>query len=509
MKLSPSFGKRRCLVVAHVALCVSATTQAYAEENDVERHAASIPEVSGETHPEANYWLPALEIAVLYGGGATWYVIDDRNVLDWDYPSVEQRITGEAWRFDSNGFGMNFFGHPLAGMGSYMFARGNRLGVWPSWGYSVAGSTFWELGVEFNEKISINDMLVTPGAALPFGEFFHKLAGYVSSAPSSAVGRSLAWSLGLTVHGHRQLEGRAAPAFTPDNLGLSSDYWHDFKVGLASGRTQRGTREAMTNLFRVSGRLVTLPQYHAHQDSETWFYRGEFSAMHAEIDQTGSYLGVDLHAETLLAGYHMARRLSATRGSSALLTVATLVAYEYRDSRAAGFNDLSGLLHAPGLALDALVQHAPLSSSFSLRASPSFGAVSTTLPAPVQPEEGRDKATLQRYGYYYVVGPTISANAGVRVAALSVDGAAKFGCYPSIEGLDRAQEELVRDTELRECSREYGVSARFAPPGVPWSLALQHGVRSRFSLRERHRDTPGATGSVRGARTLIEAQVRF
>ncbi|MEN9581783.1 MAG: hypothetical protein RJA70_4792, partial [Pseudomonadota bacterium] len=366
-----------------------------------------------------NYWLPALEIAALYGAGAVWYVIDDRNVLDWDYPSAQQRLTGEAWRFDSNGFGMNFFGHPLAGTGAYMLARGNRLGVWPSWGYALAGSVFWEFGVEFNEKISINDMVVTPGAALPFGEFFHKLGGYVSSAPATSEKSVLAWTLGLTVRGHRELEGIEAPAGPLDELGFSAAYWHHFTADFGFGSVRLETGERPMNTARASARLVSLPGYRRAAELSTWFYQAEFSSMAAEFEGAGSALGVDLFSEALVAGYHWQARLPGARSSFTSFTVASSIAYEYRDNDGSGFSDLRGLLHAPGVAVDVLSEHGPLASSLSIRAAPSFGALSAPHFSAAQPAEAaQDKAVLERYGYFYGAGPTLSAAASVRLEAL-------------------------------------------------------------------------------------------
>lgn len=130
------------------------------------------------TEPEErpHYMRPALEIGAGLAAASAWYVLDRRNVFDWDRPSARQRFNGEAWRFDNNPFPINFIWHPLSGSGMYALARGNRLGVWSSFVYVLAGSSVWEFAIEFNEKVSISDLIATPGAGLVIGEFAHKLA---------------------------------------------------------------------------------------------------------------------------------------------------------------------------------------------------------------------------------------------------------------------------------------------------------------------------------------------
>src|SRR5690606_29360464 len=56
----------------------------------------------------------AIEDAAFLLGGTLWYVIDERNVLDWDIESWDQRFSEDTYRFDNNHFPMNFLAHPLS-----------------------------------------------------------------------------------------------------------------------------------------------------------------------------------------------------------------------------------------------------------------------------------------------------------------------------------------------------------------------------------------------------------
>src|SRR5690606_8505193 len=62
--------------------------------------------------PGPDYLRAGLEELAMLAGGTIWYLIDERNVLDWDFDSVEQRFREEAYRFDNNHFPINFVAHP-------------------------------------------------------------------------------------------------------------------------------------------------------------------------------------------------------------------------------------------------------------------------------------------------------------------------------------------------------------------------------------------------------------
>src|SRR5688572_18662378 len=69
----------------------------------------------------------ALEDLAFLAGGLIWYWIDDRNVLDWDIKSIDERFDESAYRFDNNQFPINFIGHALSGSAFYFMPRSNGL----------------------------------------------------------------------------------------------------------------------------------------------------------------------------------------------------------------------------------------------------------------------------------------------------------------------------------------------------------------------------------------------
>lgn len=443
----------------------------------------------------------SLEIALALGGATLWYVIDERNVLDWDKPSLEGRLTGEAWRFDNNTFGINNIAHPLTGAGMYALARGNRLGPWGSFAASLVGSTFWEFVIEFNEKVSVNDMLVTPVAGVPIGEFFHKLGTYVSSGER---GGFLPWTLGISVHGHRVWDSARAEAPSAfDRNGLSADLFHDFRLAASVGVATpsdvfRGSEESLSSpLARVAwgGRLATLDGYLRGDARTTAFHEFGISDLDLALEVSERGLGYELWAQTILAGFHTQTSFCAPATEPRLaLTTGVATSYFLRSLRSGGFGDRQGLLFAPGLAGDFRFERGRVRTGLDFVVAPVFGSISVPAFGPFREAhpELRTKTILEKAGYGYTFGWSLRAGATLHVEPLEVRMNALLGDHDSIEGLDRSQEEVVDDTDFHERVIEFGLGLWLAPR----ASALRAGIRGE-SRRRVSRIGGGATLPVR------------
>src|SRR6185437_2431671 len=132
------------------------------EENDTESPSKNPP------HPYLRVFLGELTFLALQGA---WY---------WGHqePSESEIAvgSGSTWgaklfsdryfTFDQDKFNTNAVGHPVAGLLYYQIARGSGLGVGGSFLAAVAASTAWKYFGEMNQKISINDLIVTPAAGV-------------------------------------------------------------------------------------------------------------------------------------------------------------------------------------------------------------------------------------------------------------------------------------------------------------------------------------------------------
>ena len=178
---------RPLLLAATVILAAASGARAGPPPGDDDTFSYLEPQ---ESHPaRAAGWI-ALELSLHMAD----YLLTDRPpgpVYATVYTPWDKLVHG-AISFDSNTFRTNFLGHPFMGASLYQWARGSRLPAWTSSLYAVAGSTAWEL-IEFQEKASINDLVVTPVAGVALGEALFQMGAHLDRSPPSAVRTVLAW----------------------------------------------------------------------------------------------------------------------------------------------------------------------------------------------------------------------------------------------------------------------------------------------------------------------------
>jgi hypothetical protein len=436
-------------------------------------------------------------------GTAGYFLLLNRNIVDWDSPALRQRFDGTAWVLDNNNLGVNFLGHPATGALSYSFARANHQSVLGAFGYAFLTSSLWELAIEFKEKVSVNDMIVTPGAAVPLGEFFYKLGLYLDSGhhASSGVG-ALRWLLGTGVMVDRALDGRPAPHVrSRDALGFSSKIWHELEVSHAARWISTPALGDYTRLdARGRARLVTLEDYLSQRSFGRAFWGAEISDLALGIEGSRHGAGLTVEADTVLAGHH-GQRVRASRFEVAVdsVTIGSSIGFDYlyaSSNRYAAVEaavalpepnvkyhlarrrEQYGALHLPGLAAELLVRRRLGRLWLSARLQPSFAGLSAPAFydwAAAHPDE-RSKHILHRQGYFYGWGGAAHLGARLSVGALRAAGELTYAAYASQDGLDRHREQVSTDTAVTGSFLRYsgrlGVAVR---PDV--ELSLDYGVR--------------------------------
>jgi hypothetical protein len=467
------------------------------------------------TQPEWTPWLEEqraphhgrslLEMSAGLALGATGYwILMDRNVADWDNPSPGDRFKAKAWIFDNNSLAVNWLGHPLTGGLSYSFARANHQSVAGSFAYSFVTSFLWEFLLEFKEKISVNDTIATPGAGLPIGEFFYKLGLYLDTGDGASTSVDVArWLLGMGVALDRSLDGRPRPhVLVRDNLGFSRQIWHEFalRYGVSVNDTPSEDDYARYRVG-ITARLVTLPGYLQPRPLVRGFYRAEISDFSLSSEASRHGAGLLLGADTIVAGIHAqdlqpagrdGRGVALTAGSSVGFAFLRSSANRYRSvERAVAAPDpafshhkphsreqFSGF-HLPGVALDALWRHGAGHLQVGGRLQPSFGS----LGAPAFYDwaaanlDQRGKHVLHRQGYFYGWGPAASARAALSLGPLRAAFDLSYAHYDSQEGYDRHIERVTVDTLAEGDFLAYEGSLALMPPGTPFTLGLDWGVR--------------------------------
>lgn len=403
------------------------------------------------------YDLAAYEAAIILACGTGWYWIDKKtNRPDWDNPSFASRFDGDAWRLDTNSFGVNFVGHPLTGALSYSVARAHRLEPWSAFAFAFGTSLGWELGIEFKEKVSTNDVIVTGPSGVPVGEVVYKAGVEVLDAlypddgvPEAAVNR-----------------------------------WRRAEVSLEAGAllsSPAGAGDAESLRSRVE--MVWLPGYRTSGDAARWFGQVEVASIAVDVPRTSQGAGFDAEASVVLAGYqaqHYDGDGLGRRGWSVM--AGTPFGYRYRASSDQGFRELLATLRMPGLLAAVAFDEPGFRAEVQLEAHVDFAGISA--PAYAQWAATHldliGKSILRREGYFYGFGPSATARVVVGSGPFEVTGEASALALRSIDGMDRVQEALQVDERARAGVFEAAVRASWA---LPWTgiRPFVRGAWSRWS----------------------------
>jgi len=414
--------------------------------------------------------------------GTGWYLVDKRNVLDWDKPNLQSRFTGSSWRYDNNEFGMNFLLHPLFGASTYTFARDSHFGVAGSFLTSLLTSLTWEFVVEYNERVSINDVIVTPVAGVALGEFAHKFGNYISNYRKPDTNRKiLRWTLSPTTQIARLGCGDELwPAHPTDSLGYASGLWHEFGLsyGLFGFATNQG-QSGVVQRFRTSGKLVSLPGYRQPGKSAKAFFDADMTDVHLMVDTSAWGTGVTLESHTTLFGY-AAREMSES-GNGYAHTIGVSIGYEYRNTTALGLDDRFTFVGFPGAHTDLYWSRRGLTSEVGVRLYPTFGAAS--VPAfqryRTQHPNAGFKTIMSREGYFYGWGGTGQVEARQHYGKIHNAILLRAESIWSSQGLDRDQEHVTDDTKAHDLSATAELQTWF-----DFSQNFVVGIETATKLRE-------------------------
>lgn len=414
---------------------------------------------------------PAYLRAVLWNlgalglGTAHYWLSASTNSRDWDFPRWSERFNEENVRFDNNVHVTNNLLHPFAGATYYGLARLNSLSVSESFVYAQVSSALWEWGLEWREKVSINDVIMTPNAGTALGEFLVQLGAYLNSAPGDTnwaqdVARA---TLGLPVFARDRLDGiRPDPSAPPDRLGFSSAYHHRFTTDFQQLWLDDAAEQAQViRGLSLGATLSSLPGFGKPEAIDTAFAQGNFTEGYLDLGFDGSGLReAELRVAAVLAGYYTQR---ANPGVTGLL-VGLGTGLEFVDRDTLGRRDQLGILHFVGPALNLLVKRGSLELTLAGRAYGDFGAIrSMAWPAVrAAAPDAVFKSTLQQ-AYQYHLGASSRVSAELRAGAARLALEHAYGVYHSIDGLDRFREDITHPIEGTETLEERRASLAIEP----------------------------------------------
>ena len=441
------------------------------------------PKVQPKEQPprRPHYFRTGLEMGILLGGATIWYWLDrERQVADWDYDSLGERFSLDAWRFDNNPFDINYFWHGIAGTYYYALARANGFSTNSSLAVSFFTSLAWEYLFEFREKISIVDVIYTPASGLTFGEFFHILGLSLQQEKNPSWLTSIArWTVGFPVSLHQALD-KKTPHFPPIWKRLSFSY-HLMNVDTKTTKVESIENNVFVHGISFDGRISTIPNYLESNDQKSFFYGTKLLYLQADLNFSqnspnafAQKVSMNFFSESYLLGYHW-----QTAGpTQKALTIGSSMATQYSDQSFSSWHDQISVLHLPGVALNAHIGHGALQIRAELRGNLDFAGI-LALPYAQwkndNPSITTETSIVRKSGYYYGYGRSLRMLLEANIGPFCLGTALYWGHYDSIEGLGRKQEEITHDLEFSDSIIRFQGWLNFRPPSSSYYLGFHMG----------------------------------
>ena len=427
-------------------------------------------------------------------------------IEDWQYElTCEDQKTRffsmEAHRFDSNPFFTNWT-HALSGAIYYNFARYHRLNKLESLLFMFGTSLFWEYFTEWREVISINDTICSGiGGGLSVGEPLYWIGSYFTQ--KKGIGNKI---LGFIFN----------PVVAINDL-------LDNKKHMSYLNLQRFARPEF-NLF-IGTQIVstsedensTSTQFHTGLDIRFYTIEGyrEPGTINKFIKDTLlSELCIDLifgantleehsiFAKAVIFGhfiqkikqdpYKNLKGYSFFAGAGSALDYFKKRAIIYYDEfqyhfdftggeeapQPTEFTDKLAIINLIGPVFELSIYSGQFEFRSSVNAYIDFAILNSMALNKYSIDndiyEPQLKTTLSHYGYYYAFGFTFSSDMDFNFKNIQLKGKIKYQYYDSIDGLDRFQEDLEDDSNVRDTRLMYKISLGYAIAKSPVTIQLAY-----------------------------------
>ena len=383
---------------------------------------------------------------------------------------------------DDDKFRTGAVGHPIAGTGYYLIARGNGFGALASFAITTMASTTWQYFSEWNEKPATNDLLVTPIAGWAIGEASYRLGQYFLASPPNVfdcVGAAL-FSPVATYNDARACRLRTRDQEVEQNFVRSSHPGHPLDVGIGTSHTTFGGGARVSELaLEADARLTTHRLYRRAGEGRSTARPGQWTTLAADwLLASGGTRGVLFHADSVAVGdyrrrYDPAFEAAGPDGWGRLLAVGS--AYDY-SSRAFGTSwdrVMSVGIAGPVLEVTATRREIELRGKAALY----YGFAQVTSLAYAHVAEsltGQDiRTVLQRQGYYYGQAVLPSAEVDATYGRVRLTLAGRAGAYWSIDHDDSHQSQLTNRFSLRDLRLRTSTALSLQPSRGPCRVVLE------------------------------------
>ncbi|MBL0215273.1 MAG: DUF3943 domain-containing protein [Myxococcales bacterium] len=358
--------------------------------------------------------------------------------IGWDWASWRTKLTStDAFILDTNDWVSNAVRHPLAGYLGYQVGRANGFEPASSVALTAFAAVAWEYLVEYQERISLNDLVVNSVSAFTIGEPLFRL-GRLADAPGASWQRA---SLGLLASPFDRVHALAgASSWRAPGLG-----WAQLEASLgAVAGTYDGEQR---NAARVALDLEVIPDRHYGRtgSATTTLGAGGWNRIDLDLRIAGDELSSARFAtQTTYAGSY--RRALDVDGNGDDAFFGAAAGVDYVSQRLSREWDHLFVMHLIGPRVARGAWRNGLRMIWELGAYADLGMTQAHVFGPVSPFVTRPQTSvIQSRGYYYASGVSVATRVRIDTPrwVATLEGQA-FQLW-SIDGLDRVEKDASSD----------------------------------------------------------------
>jgi hypothetical protein len=426
-------------------------------------------------------------------------------IEDWQFELTwnDQKrrwFSREGYKFDSNPFLTNWT-HTLSGAIYFNFARYNRLSTLESSLFMLSTNLVWEFITEWREVISIGDNICTGIAGISIGEplfwigsYFTQKNGLLNSILGALFNPVVATNDILDKNKYRSdlhLERFSKPRFELF-FGLKKSSFQD-----------NDSTQAQFNTG-IEVRYYTIEGYGEPGSINQYMKDTLFSEISGDIAFGANNLEeYSFFTRALLFGWFKQNlkqnSVKELTGYNYILGAGTAFDFfkkkstqyydkgEYHYDFEGGelppqpteFTDKLAVMNLIGPVFELSLYSGPFKLRTSVSAYFDFALINSLAinqySTVYDLADPRIKTTLSYYGYYYALGLTLASDLEISYNNIRLQGKIKYQTYDSIDGLDRFQDELDDDSNVRDTRLIYKISlgARLSRSPVTLLLAYE------------------------------------
>ena len=467
------------------------------------------------------YLKAAIEIFAFSGTQVGVYWADKKTnardwELGWDWPSWRKKLSGEAVRFDNNYHATNSVGHPMAGAYYYLFMRSGNFTTLESFLAAFAASAFWEFICEFREKVSLNDLIVTPLAGMAIGEVLAQLGAFFDKGENSIVNNVLASVFGTPRKLYEWIsKNKPKRSANTGRWGFTTDIWHEFALYAGTGYshasgtskgpggTQHHSHAGQSVSIGFETEIINIPIYGKPGKAARLLWDGNFtqSSLKAVIDAEG-LLEFQFFAKAALFGYYKQNTSEDARGSLSGYSffIGAASAYDYSVHRKGegahtAVRDKLGIVNVLGPTLNLSLYYKGLSVRMVIDVFGDFAIVRSYAIDRWSEHNSTEgiRSVLAEQKYYYAFGITITPKLVASYKDFEAGAEFKFDYFRSIDFKDRHQEDITNHFSLTDHRTSWRAWLAYTFPGdfLKFVLSVEQCYREGFiqDISEKHVET--------------------